>query len=84
MGPCLEGHSNQYAAVTLQVKTLRPQVVSRSDFLTVTLGNRLNHHSRFLLCKNSHISSSVFVDVGPSRVDKSPTVGGAGGNLCVT
>lgn len=25
MALCLEGHSNQYAAVTLQVKTLRPQ-----------------------------------------------------------
>lgn len=43
MSLCLEGHSNQYAAVILEVKTLRPQVVSRSDFLTVTLGNRLNH-----------------------------------------
>lgn len=54
MSLCLEGPLNQYAAVTLEVKTLRPLVISRSDFLTVTLGNLLNHHFRFSLCKNTH------------------------------
>lgn len=50
----LEGPSNQYAAVTLEVKTLQLLVISRSDFLIVTLGNLLNHHFGFLLCKNTH------------------------------
>lgn len=54
MSLCLEGPSNQYAAVTLEVKTLRLLVISRNDFLIVTLGNLLNHHFRFLLCKNTH------------------------------